>query len=205
MRKTDKVFITILLLVFIPIMAIVIWYGLGRYHLPSFEGKVVDADTKVPIEGAAVLVVYYKTIYTIAGSNDNPFDAQEAVTNAKGEFKIPEKSGWFGKIRGTALADVTIFKPGYGVFPNHRLSEAVGENKTWPPPRKYIVYELPRLKTKEERIKAVNDVSMKYELEYDKQRHFIEQLNREFKNLGMKDMYVEREGNPSRIIAREVK
>ena len=60
-------------------------------YLSPFKGKVIDAETKKPIEGAAVLVVYYNNFPTIAGSSISPADAQEAVTDSHGEFKISWK------------------------------------------------------------------------------------------------------------------
>ena len=32
------------------------------YHKPAFKGKVIDAETKKPIEGAVVVVVYKKIL-----------------------------------------------------------------------------------------------------------------------------------------------
>ena len=77
--------------------------GCGGIFFPSpyrslapFEGKVIDADTKQPIEGAVVLGVYYFTAYTIAGSNSYVEDGQETLTDVNGEFKLPRRcaGGW---------------------------------------------------------------------------------------------------------------
>jgi hypothetical protein len=126
----------------------------GQSYLRSFEGKVVDAETKEPIEGAAVLAVYYQEVPSIvAGSNHYAVDAQETLTDINGEFKIPAKTVKLEDVSWKPECNLTIFKPGYGVFPGHKLSNAVGENKSWPPPEKYIVYEIPKLKTREEREK----------------------------------------------------
>ena len=123
----------------------------GQAYLRSFEGKVVDTETKEPIEGAAVLAVYYGSTDSIAGSSHYAVDAQETLTDANGEFKIPAQTVKLKDVSGKPRGKLMIFKPGYGVFPRHKLSDAVGENKSWPPPEKYIVCELPKLKTKEER------------------------------------------------------
>lgn len=131
-----------------------IFFPLPYSSLAPFEGKVIDAETKEPIEGAVVLGVYYFTAYTIAGSNSYIEDGQETLTNKEGEFKLPRKRRWFVLHRGYPEGKLVIFKPGYGVFPRHQRSVAVGENKSWPPSGKYIVYELPKLKTLKERKKA---------------------------------------------------
>jgi len=149
--------------------------------LAPFEGKVIDAETKEPIEGAVVLGVYYFTAYTIAGSNSYVEDGQETLTNKNGEFKLPRTRRWFVLHRGYPEGKLVIFKPGYGVFPRHRRSEAVGVNKSWPPPGKYIVYELPRLRTLEERkhthLDSYNEIPYKYRKLYfeakNKERIFL--------------------------------
>jgi len=124
----------------------------GGYYMSAFEGKVVDAETKEPIEGAAVLAVYYRSTISPAGSNHYAFDAQETLTGRDGQFKIPEKFVKSDEVKGTPRCNLIIFKPSYGVFPNHKLSRAVGEKyAAWPTPEKYIVYELPKLKTRIER------------------------------------------------------
>jgi flagellar basal body-associated protein FliL len=56
--------------------------------LSPYKGKVIDTETKEPIEGAVVLVVYYSESPTIAGSSVQPADAQEAVTDSNGEFNF---------------------------------------------------------------------------------------------------------------------
>ena len=119
-----------------------------EYQMSSFQGKVVDAETKEPIERAAVLVVYHASTMSVAGSNYYAVDAQEALTDVNGEFKIPSKTVPSEKVFGKLPANVIIFKPGYGAFPNHKLSKTIGENKSWPPPEKYVVYEMLELETR---------------------------------------------------------
>jgi hypothetical protein len=153
-------------------------------HLDSFSGKVIDAETKQPIEGAAVLAVYYEEAITIAGSNTYAIDAQETLTDRDGEFKIPGTTKWPGEHTGYPRGNLIIFKPGYGVFPGHKASKAVNERKTWPTPDKYIIYELPKLKTRDER-KA--NLFFEYYAGFppDKTGQFVRLVNEERKNLGL--------------------
>ncbi len=116
----------------------------SHYVMSSYEGRVIDADTKEPIVGAVVLVVYYYSTNSIAGSNSYVFDGRETLTDENGEFTFIEREVEHEKVRGYPEGSVEIFKPGYGTL-SHRRATAVGENKTWPPPEKYIVYELPKL------------------------------------------------------------
>jgi hypothetical protein len=159
----------------------------GKYYLSSFEGKVVDADTKEPVEGAAVLAVYYKVGATIAGSVTHAVDAQETLTGPDGQFKIPSKAGRSDDYHGKLECNLIIFKPGYGLFPDHKLSKAVGENDSWPTPEKYIVYEIPKLKTKEERL---SNIPCRPEIPYDKMKLFVNSINKEHVNLGLRPLTI---------------
>ncbi len=154
-------------------------------YLSPYKGKVIDADTKKPIEGAVVLVIYFVESPGIAGSNFIQENAQETLTDENGEFNITGKIAWFEK--GVwPEGGVTIFKPGYGLFPKHKLSTAVGENRTWPPPRKYVVYELPKLKSFEERKKNVIYARIYDEIPYRKRKLYWKVINQERKNLGLR-------------------
>lgn len=150
--------------------------------LDSFSGKVIDIETKEPIEGAAVLAVYYKETYTIAGSNSWVIDAQETLTDGNGEFEIPFRMRWFRLYRGSTEGRLIIFKPEYGVFPDHKLSNAIGENKSWPSSGKYIVFEVPKLKTWEERDNNIH--FSRPNINNKLMKEFIKSLNMERGYLG---------------------
>jgi hypothetical protein len=177
-----------LAIIFLPILFLVVWFNVPYYYLPPFEGKVVDAETKEPISGAAVLAVYYGEYPTIAGANTYAIDAKETLTDEEGEFNIAELKEWFGDHPGTPVeANLIIFKPGYGVFPRHRGSKAIGENKSWPPPGKYVVYELPKLKTREERR---SNLPMRPEIPSEKMKTFVSLINGERISLGYRPLTV---------------
>jgi len=157
-------------------------FGSGTCYLAPFEGKVVDVDTKEPIEGAAVLAVYHGSTISVAGSNTYAADAQETLTDVNGEFKIPAKSFQSEKVYGRPRGHIVIFKPEYGVFPDHKKSRAVDVEKGWwPPPNKYIVYELPKLKTREERDR---NLPGRPDIPDEKMKIFTRLLNEEYVNLG---------------------
>ena len=171
-------------------------------YLDAFKGKVIDAENKEPIDGAVVLAIYFKETYTIAGSNSWAVDGQEVLTDGNGEFEIRRKRRWLALYRGYTEGNLTIFKPGYGVFPRHKNSKAVGENKTWPPSDKYVVYELPKLATKEERVRTVLDIDIEYDMQFSRQKIMIQNVNEEFKDLGLKDRYIEKDGKPILTLVR---
>jgi hypothetical protein len=184
-----------LAIIFLPILFLVVWFNVPYYYLPPFEGKVIDAETKEPISGAAVLAVYYGEYPTVAGANTYAIDAQETLTDEKGEFNIAEVKEWFGDHPGTPVeANLMIFKPGYGAFPHHRGSRAIGENSSWPPPGKYVVYELPKLKTREER--KANLRFQYYEGFGDRIfSHFLNLINEEYRNLGLPGISIPKRDN----------
>jgi hypothetical protein len=77
------------------LLKLVVLVGVAAFGMPQqafasdfgpFQGKVVDAATKEPIEGAVVFVDWFQ-IHFFAGSTF--YDAQETVTDKNGEFVIP--------------------------------------------------------------------------------------------------------------------
>jgi len=77
----------------------------------TYKGKVVDADTGVPIEGAVVLGTWYTVISTVAGGVSNYYDARETATDKNGEFSI---SGMGLRIMSNLEPmHFLIFKSGY--------------------------------------------------------------------------------------------
>jgi len=76
-----------------------------------YEGKVVDADTKQPLEGVVVLGVWNKVYPNVAGSTSEFYDSVELLTDKNGEFKIPGKG--LTMFSNLDEMDVVIFKAGY--------------------------------------------------------------------------------------------
>ena len=183
--RNTILFSMLLLLVFICQGCGGVFFPLPYRSLAPFDGKVIDADTKEPIAGAVVLAVYYFTSYTVAGSNSYVEDGQETLTDKNGEFKVPRIRRWFVLHRGYPEGVLTIFKPGYGVFPDHKRSEAVGVNKSWPPPKKYIVYEIPKLKTREERKESVRFTRRYNEIPYENKKLYWDKVNKERISVGL--------------------
>ena len=76
-----------------------------------YKGKVVDAETKQPLEGVVVLGVWNKVYGNVAGSTSEFYDSVEILTDKNGEFSIPGK----GLLVFSFLDEmaVVIFKAGY--------------------------------------------------------------------------------------------
>jgi hypothetical protein len=84
------------------------------YSKPEFRGKVIDAETKQPIEGAVAVVVYYKWNFGGPGGGSSlPFNAKETLTDNNGEFYFPSYKTLIGPLSRVSYASFIIFKPGY--------------------------------------------------------------------------------------------
>jgi hypothetical protein len=176
----SKVVLLVLTILSLPVMYVVIFETIPYYELTGFEGRVIDADTKEPIEGASVLAVYYDQWTSIAGTNTYPIDAQETLTDAKGDFKIPELKKWFGGRPGTVSeSKLMIFKPGYGLFPAY-MSRGAKESRSIESQGKLTVYELPTLTSVEERW---GNLPSKWDFPQGKSRRFAQVIDEEQLNL----------------------
>lgn len=84
-------------------------YGI-RYDGP-YSGRIIDAETGQPIEGAVVLGVWYREIVTPGGATHNFYDAKETVTDKNGEFTIAGQG--LLVLSNVIPMDVLIFKAEY--------------------------------------------------------------------------------------------
>ncbi len=157
-----------------------------------YKGKVIDAQTKEPLAGAVVLTVWYRSGPTLVGTPRDFLDAEEVLTDSQGEFVVG-RSAPASLIPGTWVTDpdITIFYPGYGFFPRYHTGPP------WPPTRwkgflqmmeEGVTIELPRLKTREQRVKALGGVNP-VTVPDERKRNLIRLLNQERKELGFKTFY----------------
>ena len=160
------------------------------FHKPAFRGKVIDTQTKEPIEGA-VVVVMYKTDPIISGpggGSSSLIKIKETLTDEKGEFYF---SSYTTIIQPNSIEDhagFLIYKPGYMSIPDavttqlnmslpnkekfflaeyfgkpaEIVHEPFGKRKIEVAKQKngkqkltFGLIELPRLKTREERLRAI--------------------------------------------------
>jgi len=162
-----------------------------------YRGRVVDAETKEPLAGAVVLVYWIRNAPAIGhGPAQSFLGAEEALTDDRGEFIVAENppSNWI-PFTWRSLPNFIIFQPGYGYFPRHfattpPLPPTGFEGLLKIMEKQPVVFELPRLTTKEDRILVVRGVNP---LVVPEKRvpHFIRSLNRERMNLGLPPVYGE--------------
>lgn len=181
------------------------WMG---YHKPAFNGRAIDAETKEPIEGAVVVAVYDKDYYAIIESNSAVIDVRETLTDKNGYFHIPFYTTIVQPLSWEGLATFIIYKPGYGSYPNYRIKppmdmpssileeffsrESVGTagELRWSTGRAEIIFgvvELPRLKTREERLRASHAGPRGEKYLWKKQPMLIKALRDEYQYLWNED------------------
>ncbi len=81
-----------------------------RYDGP-YEGKVIDAETGLPIERVVVLGEWSKEYPSPGGAVSEYYDAFETVTDKNGEFSIPGQGLLI--FSNITPMDVLIFKAGH--------------------------------------------------------------------------------------------
>lgn len=94
------------------------------YHKPEFKGKVVDAETREPIEGAVVVVRYlkYPLIGGPGGRSASVLNVREALTDKNGFFRIPSYTALI-PFSVEYKAVFVVFKPGYASISDMSLEE----------------------------------------------------------------------------------
>jgi len=168
----------------------------------TFKGKVIDADTKQPIEGAVVVASWLEETTTPGATHTRLKDVKETLTNKKGEWMIEGLKGReggnitaiFTLLTGTYYTrtpEFIVFKPGYCSWPagftidacrakikpggNDKVAE--GEN-----------VELQKLTKREDRLSTLPS-PVAGENALKKQREFIRLINEEHRNLGLKEIH----------------
>ncbi len=186
MKKTVLKIIILVIVILQTSCAITHKYG-------PYYGKLIDAETKEPIEGAAVLAVFYTKTWGLTVERSEYIDAIEVLTDKNGEFKIPAKRiitvrvlhgwDWHGYF--------TIFKPGYGCYPDHKDVKPMFVPNGALPVEEYVPIELPRLRASEERLR--NQSCFPVSIPDEKMRKLIELNNIERVNLGLKPTHIQKE------------
>lgn len=163
------------------IFILAIWWGLGwaqgQKQWGPFRAQIVDEETGQPIEGAAILAVWWMDIPMFV-QDIQVFDAaREAVTDAEGRLKVPG--------RWPSLLWLLIRKPQFHYFaPGYVPHTAV---TTPPEGRSFIdptIINMRRLKTTEERRDYVSG-RLPGGIPHEKMPHFIRALNKELSTLGL--------------------
>lgn len=175
----------------------------------TFKGRVIDAETKEPIEGAVVVAKWLKERATIAGPSSELKDVKETLTDKNGEWVIKgPKGSWGGDITAiftfltgiyyTKPPEFIIFKPGYCSWPaGFGIDACKGKIKIEGDvmSAKGEMVELPKLKNREDRMKSFtlgpiyppsDDPKIIKEF-LKKQLEFLRLVDEECRNLGLSE------------------
>lgn len=85
------------------------------------SGKVIDAATNEPVEGAIVVARWIGHLATWAHGSTNCYHVESTMTDSKGEFHIPEwemnyTEDWQKNV-SPRYVDITAYRPGYQLSP----------------------------------------------------------------------------------------
>ena len=88
-------------------------FGAGFFHKdPDIAGKIIDSDTREPIEGVVVMVLWTTDVFRLTiEPEEKYYDYFETLTDKNGEFKIPGKGPLL--LRDVNKPKIKIFKTGY--------------------------------------------------------------------------------------------
>ena len=168
----------------------------------TFNGRVIDADTKEPIEGAVVVVYWHEASWIPFGEWIVRLkDVNETLTDKNGEWTIkgPAGSEVNSLAYHTALMGVTfytrepeiiVFKPGYCSWPNGFSIEACQGGMHITGHKEKIIgeggtLELPKLTKREDRIRALSISTPSGEYPPERTRELVRLINEERRKFGL--------------------
>lgn len=124
-----------------------------------YRGKVIDAETKQPIEGAVVVGVWRRQPALAMHPKYLFEEAKEVSTDKDGEFTLPGHFSFKSILSplSEVWVDIYIYKPGYGSFPRFQTFPRVKQSHDDKirPFETHGLVELPRLQTREERLAII--------------------------------------------------
>lgn len=163
--KTPKILLLLFMNLFILSLQTAFASSASIYYSDGpWSGRIIDAETKGPIEGVVVVAVLYKVYSTPAGDSSYFFDASEALSDKDGRFLIPQFKALnlLPVIRRIQGPNFIVYKPGYAVFPGFGAQHfdkyfptsplKVGNSRRAELFKKGVVIELPKVKNWIERV-----------------------------------------------------
>jgi hypothetical protein len=200
---TKKKFVFIALILIL-LLIVVLAHASER----TYQGKVIDAETKEPIEGAVVVARWWEEKGAFLGSVERLRDVKETLTDRDGKWSITGPESDKRKIVRGMLSIIAIvwairdpgfiiFKPGYCSWPigfsidackdkiGPERTDQIMEGKT-------VEFEFPRLTNREDRLKVLPETissssegPREYKKIQKKQMEFLRLINEERRNLGL--------------------
>lgn len=154
----------------------------------SYNGRVIDQETKRPIEGAAVVAVWrQESGVLVPHPIESVFSVEETLTDSDGKFSFIER---FSKpLNPTVFINeprFTIFKPGYRSYVDGPLKTAIGHIQTGLYEKDgRIVVELQPSVTRQDKIDSQGRISISDCYANNKCPNLIRLINIERSNVGL--------------------
>lgn len=83
----------------------------GPLGAATFHGTIIDGETAEPLEGAVVIVIWWRVEYHVIHSRSVPYAVVEALTERDGRFSADASPGLLSPAFDTRV--VVVYKPGY--------------------------------------------------------------------------------------------
>jgi hypothetical protein len=155
------------------------------YTSGPYRGQVLDAETQQALAGAVVLAIWYREVPVPPhGPAVDYHDALEVLTDAQGEFTVPAQTHLtpIGNIREP---EFVIYYPGYGSYPYYKVRPRDNEVSA-AYERHLFEVQLPKLKTREERMEGVHRELGVSKVPESKMPRLLNLVNKERQGLGLK-------------------
>jgi hypothetical protein len=164
------------------------YYLMGRSRSP-YTGRVIDAETRQPLEGAVVVASWRRDVFRWVIVSSRHQAARETLTDGDGRFVIDAKKLEERAPYRTTPPTITILALGYGFFPRFQTSPVDSAGGEIFEKGKGTTVELRRLDRKERRAQ----VSMidRFELSPSPFREipqFLRLLNMEREAIGLEPL-----------------
>ena len=167
----------------------------------TFSGTLIDAETKEPIEGAAVVAHWHEEQATPTGPYTRLKDVKETLSDKDGKWIIKgPKGGEFGNVKAlisfltwtrfTNRPEFIIFKPGYCSIPEGLYIDACKGIKKRNGHRTGdgVTIELPKLENRDDRIRGIPSAASGIG-SLKKQKELIRLINEERNRFGLGAIY----------------
>jgi hypothetical protein len=117
----NKILLLIVLLIFFTLTASPCLAGWLIFHEPKYKGRIIDAETKEPIEGVVIVAMYYvhPIISGPAGGSSRIIHIKETLTDERGAFVIPSYITLTSPNSFKVDTEFIIYKPGYTSYPDN--------------------------------------------------------------------------------------
>jgi len=150
-----------------------------------WRARVVDAETKEPIVGAAVVAMWDEFHPAFPESRTDYLDAMETMTDKDGMFEIPPRSPIpqhpMGEVGGPYF---TIYKPGYGFYSGSQVT--IGDNRIEKIGAEPIKISLGKLIDKRSRSITASDAKLEvWSVPQGKKKYLMELYEQEMTFLGL--------------------